>query len=212
MKTTTTKLIILFVVIFFSGKINANKLYNGYVNTLLGEVYTGKIKMQTPALNEVRVYFISIEGKKNIFKADEVKEYGFEVRKWDHKTRQHNIVNVIYVKKKVKRSPVAFGAKEVLLEREVQGRINLYHHFVEKNANIESPLEHIIYIEKINNQLIEVTKENYQSVLKKMTLECEVLQTRIGTKGNGFKKFTEMIEYYNEWIIENGEEDVLDLK
>ena len=212
MKTTLTKLTLLLAIIMMSNTTQANKVYNGYVKTLLGDTYQGKIKMQTPALNEVRVYFITKDGKKKIFKAEEVKEYSFEVEKWNHKTRQHFSVEVTYVKKKVSRSPIAFGPKEVLLEREIKGVISLYHHFIEKNANIETPLEHVIYVERVNNELVKLTKEIYKYVLKGMIRECTILQNVIGVKGKGFKHIAEIITNYNSWMLENGEEDVIDLK
>lgn len=212
MKTTLTKLILLLAIVITSNTTQASKVYNGYVKTLLGDTYQGKIKMQTPALNEVRVYFIAKDGKKKVFKAEEVKEYSFEVEKWNHKTRQHFSVEVTYVKKKVTRSPIAFGPKEVLLEREIKGVISLYHHFIEKNTNIETPLEHVIYVERVNNELVKLTKENYRTILKGMTKECEVLQSQIGSQGNGFKHVAQIITNYNNWMLENGEEDVIDMR
>jgi hypothetical protein len=211
MKTRLTQLILILAIITISQESNANKIYDGYVKTLLGKMHTGQIKMQTPSLNEVKVHFKSKAGKKHIFKADEVKEYGFEVEKWNSKERKHYTTEVIYVKKKVERSPVAFGPKEVLLEREVKGAICLYHHFIEKNANVEEPLEHILYVEKINNELMPITKKNYRAILKKITREYEGLQEEIGEKGKSFNNLAQIIMSYNEWIMDNGEEEVMDL-
>ena len=165
--------------------------------------------MLSPTLNEVKVKFISKKNKKKVFKAKEVKEYGFKVEKWNHKTRQHDINTITYVKQTVERSPIAFGPKEVLVERQVAGTINMYNHFVEMNSNVKMPFEHIIYVEKTANELVSLTKKNYRKVLKEMTAEYPELQAKVGSRGYGFKHVAQIIETYNNWMLDNGEEMVL---
>ncbi len=205
-------LLLLTIAIFafsFSASADAKKVYEGYVITTNGETLEGNIEMLSPSLNEVKVKFTSNAGKKSTFKAKEVKEYGFEVEQWNHKTRQHFTSKITYVKKTVERSPIAFGPKEVLIERQVTGTVNMYNHFVEMNSNVETPFEHIIYVEKTANELVVLTKKNYRTVLKEMVAEYPELQAKVGSRGNGFKHVAQIIETFNNWMLENGEEMVL---
>jgi len=173
------------------------------------ETLEGKISMLSPSLNEVKVKFQSNAGKTSTFKAKEVKEYGFDVEQWNHKTRQHFTTTITYVKKTVERAPIAFGPKEVLIERQVAGTINMYNHFVEMNSNVKTPFEHIIYVEKTANELVSLTKKNYKVVLKEMTAEYPELQAKVGSRGYGFKHVAQIIDTYNNWMLDNGEEIVL---
>ena len=188
------------------------KTYDGYVLTTNDETVEGKIQMLSPSLNEVKVKFIGKDNKKTTFKAKEVKEYGFSVEKWNHKTREHVATKIIYVKQTVERSPIAFGPKEVLLERQETGTINMYNHYIEQNSNVQAPLVHITYIQKENKELISITKANYRKVLKEMTAEYPELQARIGSRGHGFKHVSKIIASYNTWMVNNGEEVVLGMK
>lgn len=208
---TSIILVVAFVVAAFTAQASS-KVYEGYVITTADETLHGKVEMLSPSLNEVKVKFINKEGKKTVFKAKEVTEYGFEVEKWNHKTRQHEATKITYVKKSVERSPIAFGPKDVLLERQVGGKINMYNHFIEQNSNVQQPFIHIIYVEKTNNELVAITKANYKKVLKAMTAEYPELQARIGSRGHGFKHIPNIITEYNNWMINNGEEVVLGMK
>lgn len=200
--------IALILVVFFSFAFQAqagSKTYNGYVITTSNETLEGEIEMLSPVLNEVKVKLIQ-KGKKTTLKAKEVKEYGFEVERWNNKTRGYDIAKITYVKKVVERSPIAFGPKEVLIERQVTGHIKMYNHFVEHNSNVRNPLEHIIYVEKGQENMVSIDRKNYRRVLKEMTAEYPVLQSKIGTIGHGFKHIPEIISTYNNWMLDNSEE------
>ena len=141
------------------------------------------------------------------------KEYGFKVEKWNYKTRQHDINNITYVRQTVEKSPIAFGPKEVLIERQVTGTINLYNHFVEQNSNVKQPFSHILYIQKGEKEnLISLTKRNYRIVLKGMTAEYPELQVKVGSRGYGFKHVAKIIQTYNNWMLDNNEEIVIGMR
>ena len=195
--------------IIFSVSASAAKSYQGYVVLNNDEKVEGTIQMLSPSLNEVKVKFTSTDGKKVTYKAKEVKEYGFKVEKWNNKTRAHDVNTITYVRQDVERSPIAFGPTNVLVERQISGAINMYNHFVENNSNSESPLSHIIYVQKENGNLVSITKSNYKTVLKEMTAEYPELNARVGTKGHTFKYITKTIADYNAWMTDNGEEVVL---
>ena len=198
--------------IIFSVSASAAKSYQGYVVLNNDEKVEGTIQMLSPTLNEVKVKFISTTGEKITYKAKEVKEYGFQVEKWNSKTRVHDINTITYVRQNVERSPIAFGPTNVLVERQETGTVNMYNHFVEQNSNTQNPFVHIIYVQKENKDLVEIKKSNYKVVLKEMTAEYPELSAKIGTKGYGFKYVSQIISTYNAWMANNGEEVVLGMR
>ena len=209
MKSTIT---ILALSIIFTVSAIAAKSYQGYVVLNNDEKVEGTIQMLSPTLNEVKVKFTSTAGKKITYKAKEVKEYGFKVEKWNNKTRVHDINTIVYVRQNVERSPIAFGPTNVLIERQETGAVNMYNHFVETNANAKTPFVKVVYVQKENNNLVEVTKSNYKVVLKDMMAEYPELSAKIGTKGYGFKHVSQMVSTYNAWMTDNGEEVVLGMR
>ena len=198
--------------IIFSVSASAAKSYKGYVVLNNNEKVEGTIQMLSPTLNEVKVKFISTAGKKVTYKSKEVKEYGFQVEKWNNKTRVHDVNTITYVRQNVERSPIAFGPTNVLVERQVTGTVNMYNHFVEQNSNTQNPFVRVIYVQKRTNDLVEITKSNYKVVLKEMTTEYPELSAKVGTKGYGFKYVPQIISTYNAWMSDNGEEVVLGMR
>lgn len=210
---TSTLKVALFLITFLSFSVSsqAKKVYEGYVITNSGEKLEGKIQMLSPSLNEVKVKFINKTGKKQVFKAKEVKEYSFKVQKWNKAERKHIDEWIVYTRKVVERSPIAFGPKDVLIERQEGGAINMYNHFIEQNSNRQNPFVHVVYLEKEANELVEVTKKNYKKVLKEMTAEYPELQAKIGTRGHGFKHVSQIVSAYNSWM-NNTDEVLLGMK
>lgn len=185
----------------------ASKIYEGYVVKNNEDRVLGKIEMLNPALNEIRIKFIDTHQKKKLFKAKEVKEYGFSVEKWNKKTRQFETKNIVYTRKQVLRSPVPFGPKEVLLEREVGGKVSLYHHFIQQNTSTKNPFLHIMYIQKeCNGEMMEVNKSNYRKMLRKIVADHPELPAKIGKKGYGFSYLSKTLATYNHWKLNNTEE------
>lgn len=212
MKTVTLQQLLLTLLggILIPVTIFANdiKTYDGYVVLNNEERLTGKIEMLSPSLNEVKVKLIN-KNQERLFKAKEVKEYGFEVKKWNQKTKKHQMIYVTYVRQVVERSPVAFGPKLVLLEREVKGHISMYHHFIEQNTSIKNPYIHIIYLQKGNKQeLVSISKENYKVILKGMVSDYSDLAAKVGTRGYTYSKLIDIITTYNNWAEGNQEEVV----
>ena len=101
----------------FTAEATSKKVYNGYVVTVSNETIHGQIQMLSPTLNEVKVKFIHKDGKKQIFKAADLKSYSFQVPVYNKATKSSELTWITYTKQTVDRSPVPFGAKEVLLER-----------------------------------------------------------------------------------------------
>ena len=211
MKSTIT-ILVLSIVFTISTFASATKSYQGYVVLNNDEKVEGTIQMLSPTLNELKVKFTSADGEKATYKAKEVKEYSFKVEKWNSKTRVHDVKTITYVRQNVERSPIAFGPTNVLVERQETGVVNMYNHFVEMNNNVKNPFVHVIYAQKGNDDLVEVTKSNYKVVLKGMTAEYPELSSKVGTKGYGFKHVAQIISTYNAWMTDNGEEVVLGMR
>lgn len=207
MKSTLT----LFLFIFLSLASLFAKDYQGYVILNNDDKVEGAIQMLSPTLNEVKVKLIDKAGKHLTYKSKEIKEYSFQVEKWNKETHTHDLVSVIYVRKNVERSPVAFGPTEVLIQREVNGTINLYNHFVEQRMNPEEPFSQVIYVEKNHSELIAIDKENFVAVLKNMMAEYPELSAKVGSRGYGIKHITEIVAAFNAWMLDNGEEVVLEM-
>ena len=193
--------------VLFTISATAAKVYQGYVVLNDDTKVEGSITMLSPSLNEVKVKFTSKDGKKVIYKAKDVKEYGFKVEQWNKTTRSHDVNTIVYVRQDVERSPIAFGPTNVLIERQLTGTINMYNHFIEQNSNAKQPFAHVVY-----EELTAITKSNYKVVLKEMTGEYPELSARIGTKGYGYKYVIKIINTFNNWMMENGEEVVLGMK
>ena len=198
--------------IIFAVSASAAKVYQGYVVLNNDEKVEGKITMLSPSLNEVKVKFTSKDGQKKTFKAKEVKEYGFQVSKWNNKTRQHDVNTIVYTRQDVERAPIAFGPTQVLVERQIAGAVNMYNHYIEQNANTRNPYVHVLYAEKDAGDLVEITKSNYRVTLKEMMADYPELAAKVGTKGYGFKYVAQIISTYNNWMADNGEEVVLGMK
>ena len=78
---------------------------------------------------------------------------------------------------------------------------------------MNTPLTKVIYIQKMENtDLVSVSKENYKTIIKEMTAEYPELSARIGSKGYNFKSISKTITSFNEWMLDNGEEMVLEMQ
>ena len=190
----------------FTNSADAKKMYPGYVVTADQDTIVGQIFMLSPAMNEIKVKMISEEGQKLTFKSSEVNRYAFRVPVYDQTEEQYFEKWVTYVRRNVEVSPVPFGPRDVLVQREEEGHISLFNYYVERN-DIGNKLTHNFYIEHhATGEMVALDKNNYREILKDMTVEYPELNTRVGTKGFGFKYVPKMIRMYNSWMADNSEE------
>lgn len=185
-----------------AGTARSSKVYDGYVETVEGEKIMGSIKMLSPALNEVKVKFVTkVDNKKITFKAEQLNAYAFQVLSWDAELKAYKTEWVNYVRQKVVRPSVAFSSTEALLYQEQQGAINLYHHFIERNSNSPETLARELLVAKGEHELTAITKSNYAAFLKEIMADYPELTAKIGTKGYGIKYVSKVIKEYNDWAI-----------
>ncbi len=178
------------------------KVYNGYVALKSGDTLHGKIQMLSPTLNEVKVKLITETGKKKIYKAKHIASYGFETFVYNRSTGEQESKWIYYVNKRVKRSPVPFGPRNVLVEHQERGTINMYNHYVETRTD-NQPLKHFKYVER-DGEMIRITRKNYRNTLKSMMKDYPELCAKIGTAGFGYRYIARTIKQYNQTIIAKG--------
>ena len=198
--TLFTAILMTFAITVFAN--DEAKIYEGSVVLENGQTLVGQIEMLSPTLNEVKVKFIASNGKATIYKADEVASYRFTFPKYDAATKSYKKETVEYVKKEVTVAPVPFGSKSVLIERQVAGTINLYNFYIETRA-AEHAFEHNFFVEK-DGQMIEMTRENFKTILKDVVADYPELQVKVGTKGYGYKNIADVIQEYNEYTAPKG--------
>ena len=198
--TLFTAILMTFAITVFAN--DDTKVYEGSVVLENGQTLVGQIEMLSPTLNEVKVKFIASNGKATTYKASEVATYSFAFPKYDASTKSYKNETIEYVKKEVTVAPIPFGPKSVLVERQVAGIINLYNFYTETRA-AEHAFEHNFFVEK-DGQMIEMTRENFKTVLKDMVADYPELQVKVGTKGYGYRNIAQTIQEYNEYSAPKG--------
>lgn len=173
------------------------KIYDGSVTLENGEILTGKIQMLSPTLNEVKVKFIDSEGQTTTYKSKEVVSYRFVFPKYNAKTKTYDNETIEYVKKTVSMSPIPFGPKEVLVERQAEGTIDLYSFYAETRAAAHA-FTHSYFIEK-DGEMIEVNRTNFKTIVKDIVADYSELQDKVGKKGYTYKSITTIINEYNNY-------------
>jgi hypothetical protein len=197
--TLFTAILMTFAVAVFAN--DGIKVYEGSVVLENGQTLVGQIEMLSPTLNEVKVKFIASTGKETTYRASEVIAYSFAFPKYDASTKSYVNETIEYVKKEVTVAPVPFGPKEVLIERQVAGTINLYNFYMETRT-AEHAFEHNYFVEK-DGQMIEMNRENFKTILKDMVADYPELQIKVGTKGYGYKQAAEIVQKYNKYTAPN---------
>lgn len=198
MKNSNITLIILLFVSFsfIAFGNNDTKTYKGTVTLESGEVLEGHIQLLSPTLNEIRVKFIDGNGNINTYKSNEITKYNFVFPRWDVSTKTYRDVVIEYVKKEVTVAPIPFGPKEVLIELQVKGDIQVYNYYMETRTSPHA-FSHNYLIEK-DGELILVDALNYKSVLKGMMVDFPELESKIGNKGYTYKYLVEVVGQYNK--------------
>lgn len=198
MKTFTTlftAFLMTFAITAFAN--DGAKVYSGTVTLENGETLVGQIQMLSPTQNEVKVKFIAENGKATTYKAKDVAAYSFEFPKYNHETKSYDNETIEYVKKDVAVSPVPFGPKAVLVERQAEGTINLYNFYAETRQAAHA-YAHNYFVEK-DGQMISINRENFKSVLKDMVADYPELRAKVGKKGYGYKYIAKIVAEFNDY-------------
>lgn len=186
---------------FDSGK-PATKIYKGYVIKESGDTIYGKLQMLSPTMNQVKVKFISKNGKRITYKAKEIQSYGFQAEIWNKKEKRNIQKWVYYTKMTVERPPIPFAGNDILMQQEVKGSISMYNYYIETRSN--QNMEHIVYLGK-EGVLYKIDKENYRKILKSLMADFPVVYHKIGTKGYTHKFLDKTIAEYNQQASKKGD-------
>lgn len=204
MKTTLYNFLVLILalaaVVLLTTDVKAAKTFKGQVSLTNGEVVEGKIYIISPTANQLKVKVKDNNNKKHSFKAKEVESYSFEVPRYNKHLKKHIEVTIQYVSKTVEDAPVRFGTNDILVERPVDGALQVYNQYVEADEKIGGTLKHFFYIEKQNGNIgfTKVTRENYKEVMLEATADYPALSKKIGTNGYGYKHIIKMAKMYNQ--------------
>lgn len=204
MKTFTTlftAILMTFAITVFAN--DGAKVYSGTVTLENGETLSGQIQMLSPTMNEVKVKFISEDGTTTTYKAKEVASYSFVFPKYNQATASYDNEVIEYVKKEVSVSPVPFGPKAVLVERQAAGTINLYNFYAE-TRQASHAYAHNYFVEK-DGQMISIDRENFKTVLKDIVADYPELRAKVGKKGYGYKYIAKIITEFNDYAAPKGE-------
>lgn len=197
--TVFSLLLMVFSVAAFAN--NTAKTYEGSVILEDGQTLEGTIEMAGPILNEMKVKFIDNNGTSTIYKAKEVIAYSFIFPKYNAATKTYDNQVIEYVKKEMAVSPVPFGPKEVLVERQINGTISLYNFCVETRASSQA-FSHSYFVEK-DGQTIELSTGNYKGVLQGLVADYPALKVKVGQKGYSYKYVDNIVTEYNDYLINN---------
>ena len=173
--------------------------FNGYIVTTENDTLYGKVFVAGPTANELKVKFVDENRSKYFFKARDLQSYAFEVPKFNKETRTHGTEWIYYVRKTVEDAPVRFGTTDIMIEKQVDGDIQVYNQYTEADEKIGGTLKHYFYVESNNKvDFSKVTKDNYKTIMKKATADFMELNTKIGKKGFGYKHIVKIAKIYNQ--------------
>ncbi len=199
MKTNIFTITCILTFLLVGSEVMAKSVFDGFVLTNDNEKIVGKVYVISPTFNELKVKFINEAGKKQTFKAKELQSYSFEVPKYNKATKSYGTETITYIRKVVEDAPVRMGSKDVLIERQVNGDIQVYNQYIEQDAKIGGTIGHFFYVEKSNGsvEFTKVTKKNYKKVMKSATVEFPELSIKVGTSGFGYKHIVKIAKLYN---------------
>lgn len=200
MKTNFT--LFLLTLLFINTSFAAKKTFPGYVITQDDQKIEGTVYFKSMTSNELKVKFKNTSNETKVYKAKELKEYGFEMKRYNRTTKGYENVAITYVRKQVEDAPVRFGTKDIMIQRKVNGTINIYSQFIEADSKIGGHLQQFFYLEK-NTSFTKITNSNYKQVMKAAVADFPALQEKIGTKGHDYKYITKIAKMYNARFTNN---------
>lgn len=198
MKNSIYTLIILFTILFVGSEVQAKSIFSGFVVTNNNDTLQGQVYVVSPTVNELKVKFIDANNKKLTFKANDLQSYSFEVPKFDKASQSHGTETITYIRKVVEDAPVRMGSTDIMIERQVNGSIQVYNQYIEMDEKIGGALNHFFYVEKTGAvNFSKVSRDNFKEIMQKATVDYPELSNKIGTSGFGYKSVVKIAELYN---------------
>jgi hypothetical protein len=202
MKTNILTTLSLLAFLFIGSESFAKNSFKGFVMTNDNEKIVGEIFVISPTVNELKVKFIDEAGNSKTYQAKDLQSYSFEVPKYNKATSSYETEMITYVRKTVQDAPVRMGSKEILIERQVSGDIQVYNQYIEVDEKIGGTIGHFFYVEKPDGSLsfTKITEGNYKEVMKAATAQFPELSNKVGTSGFGYKYIVKIAQIYNQHL------------
>lgn len=170
----------------------------GYIVTNEGEKIEGEVLLRRDkTYDEVRIKFVGADGSKTLYKATDIKEYGFrdiEDDEYGNRVWQWKY----YVSQTVDLAPIPFGPKTVFMERVSEGNVILYEYWVQVNKNIENPYLRIFYLQR-GDEFVKVTEENFTTVTAAFFSDNAEISSKMGDVNHRFRHLEKVVDRYNAW-------------
>jgi len=202
MKQPRVMTLLLFLTFFyFSLDAQNNKSLEGYILLKDGSRAEGKVKIGSITDREVKVSFQRKgTSKKRVYKPKELLGYGFESQdtddlgledsRWIH----FETIKVDYPTK-------PFGSTTVFVEREVEGTINLYCHYIEVRNNPKKPYRYVYYMKVEAGVYKKLEEDSFKNTAKKTFKDYPALAARIGKKDFLYRNLDRMVRDFNYWSV-----------
>ncbi len=208
MKTSTIFTLLILVLMTTTAMADKGKkgkfIYDGYVITIKNDTIFGQVQFVNPTYNELKVRFYQ-EGKKRIYQPTELSGYAFKINKFNKITKKRVDHWIHYVRKRVQKSPVRQGTKDVFVERQVYGEISLYNFYTLKSSKINNRnYHHVYYVEKEGVGgfgMTRIDRKNYRDTVREfIASNNEELYNKLGTLGFGYKYLASIVKLQNAWL------------
>lgn len=194
-------LLILLTTFFFNLNQLSGKTFEAYIIQKDGDRVEGKCKVGSITDNEVKlVFYRKGSSKKEVYKpkdllgygykSEEIDDFGLEDTEWVH----YETLKVDYPTK-------PFGSTTVFVERESEGTISLYCHYIEVRNNPKQPYRYVYYMKNEKGVVKKVEKETFKSLAKVTFKDYPALAERIGQKDFLYRNLDRMVRDFNYWSV-----------
>ena len=197
------KLAFLFLALLFYTSSNAfqDSKLPGYIINNDGERIEGYIKPGSITDNEVKVLFYEFKSsKKKVYKPKQLQGYGYEsILEDDLGLEEKEWVH--YERMKVEYPAKPFGATTLFVEREEQGEVSLFCHYIEIRNNPKKPYRYVYYIKDQKGKIFKVEEDRFEYIARNIFKNYDALRQRIGKKDFLYRNLDRMVRDYNYWVV-----------
>jgi hypothetical protein len=189
---------------------NVGNWVQGFIVDNKQDTIHGLVEIEDYELAEIRVKFKKKYGreysKKKTYKTDDIVGYAVKVRV----NNNSDVIQeewIAYVKKEVMEAPRPFGGKTVFLQQREIGVLNLYVYYIRSNSSVNTSQYFII--ESANaEELIKVTEDNFDEIVKKYIVGCSQVKNRIGRADFSYLNLDRIVYFYNRCQIADAQSDI----
>lgn len=186
--------------------------YDGFVVLNNGDTVHGRVQMQTPTLNEIRVILTTNtsdaasdrdSAERVIYPASAICSYAMSMTTKGIKGAASHQQFIRFVKYPLNRSPILFDThKDALLMEIERGTVKLYYFFYE-NPNTNPAILRDTYIE-YNHELILIDADNFIEVFSGITATIPTIQAKLNTRGYDYTHIDRLARLINDNAIREG--------